>query len=157
KIEAVSEGDAVFDAHRMGGFPEVEAVVGIFPSATVTKDVAGANLEFRAEAVGILSPSRPVHVAVGVAIQDEVVTCGSTEIDAAALVFVGAALLDGVVMTGAVDAAAGGADALEAADPPVVTLHSNAAHALLEFLRGEVEERPPGIGPFDSNGRFSGA
>src|SRR5262249_6608778 len=94
---------------------------------------------------------------VGIAIQDEVVTRGSTEIDAAALVSMGAAPLDRVVMSGDFDTATGGADDLEADDPPVVTLHSNAAHALLEFLRGEVKERPFSIGPFDSNWRFSGA
>ena len=82
---------------------------------------------------------------------------GAAEIDAAALVFVSAALLDRVVMTGDVDAAAGGADDFQTHDLPVVALHGNAAHALLEFLRGEVKERPLSIGPFDSNRRFSSA
>ena len=128
-----------------------------FPSAAAAEDVARTNLEFRAEAVGILAASRPVHIAIGIAIQDQVVAGRGAEIDAAALVFVRAALLDRVVMTSDVDAAAGGADDFKAHDVPVVALHDNAAHALFEFLRGEIEERPLVVGPFDSNRRFGGA
>ena len=79
------------------------------------------------------------------------------QIDAAALVFVRAALLDRVVMTSDVDTAAGGADDLQSDNMPVVALHGNSARSLFEFLCGEVKERPSRISSFDSNWRFGGA
>lgn len=105
KIKTVAEGNTVFNAHWMGCLPKVEPVIGVFPSPTATEDVARADLVLGTETICILPACWSIHVAVRVAIQDEIVAGRGSKIDAATLIIMRAAPFNGVVMAGDVDAA----------------------------------------------------
>src|ERR1039457_7166573 len=70
-IAAIAERPAVRDEDRRRSHPQIPAVVRILPGATAAEYIAGPDVPFRGESIGIPADRRVV-IADGITVQKEV-------------------------------------------------------------------------------------
>src|SRR5262245_36552730 len=101
-VEAVPERPAIGDNDSRIGLPQVPAIVGILPRAAAHEHITRARRELASKSIRIAALflcrgiRRRIEIPVGIAVEDQIISSGSMDVNAGILAPVCNATLDNI-------------------------------------------------------------